>query len=150
MFFVISLINKISVFLDCLDNSIVIEAYSVQLNNVVHQQRPDGLASRKDFWLSDQGRLQVCTLATHTVSIGTVQLAVNEWGKKRQRQQKMLKQKQFLGERIGHQWSSVFFFMETNIFMQVRKAAVNQISDLLCDATQQNRLSLRKPQYLVR
>ena len=36
MFFVISLINKISVFLDCLDNSIVIEAYSVQLNNVVH------------------------------------------------------------------------------------------------------------------
>ena len=36
MFFVISLINKISVVLDCLDNSIVIEAYSVQLNNVVH------------------------------------------------------------------------------------------------------------------
>ena len=115
MFFVISLINKISVVLDCLDNSIVIEAYSVQLNNVVHQQRPDGLASRKDFLALRLGKTSSLNLSPtlHAVSFGTV----NEWGKKGQRQQKMVKQKFGGGDRIGHEGFSVFFSSWRQIFL---------------------------------
>ena len=55
-------------------------------------------------------------------------------GKKGQRQQKMLKQKFRVGDRIGHEWFSGFFYHGNKyLYVQfVRKAAVNQISDLLC------------------